>query len=1241
MTMRFFNYAIPLLSLLTFSQDNVNAQDKPAPLPLMIPPSPNAAALGEYGKVPVGLFTGTIQQNIPLYTIETGGFSFPLSLNYQSNGVKVTDVGSNVGLGWTLDAGGIITRTVNDETDEYGSTQTSLPTVDFNTQQMSDYLKQATSDNNWDSEPDLFAFNFAGYSGKFYLSGAPGNMQAVLIAPTALKISFLPNFYSNSLDGEQIVITDPAGIVYTFGGSGANAIEESNSKTYGSGGPNDNPQSKIVKTAWNLTKIKLVNGDEIKFTYAYKSLRYDGGISQTIPAAISFKPSTGFYVENAIHTLPKVTSVNIQSCKLTEINWKNGKVALTYSLRFTGGLTDFEKIDNLSIYSKNGTTLTMLKQYGFSYQTVNTGYPNPDNLNGNYIDASRRLFLSALIAKSSDGTELNRYSFDYFNPDQLPNRLSYAQDYWGHFNGKSNPDLVTNDVYKYNPDYYQSTGVFSQDMIKQLFKNVGGDKNADEQFAIKGMLQKVTYPTGGYSTFEYESHTTGKMEDVYPAKTEVYLHQSDPATGAEVTSYTTGVIPFTQQAVELFPGVSGNDCIKDANQVNYEIKFIDLTTNTAVPIKVFDGVDTVVSPTPYRVVWNDIYVLHKKYFFTFVKGKTYNISSSLLRGACASAYGQLKLSFYAQNITQQWINRPVGGVRIKRISTSDLTGNTQVKRYHYGSDLNNLDRSTGKIRLVEPGINYFESLSLVQNNGVSEELRILKVHLHSAPLHDLNDAQGYHISYSTVIEINGNNMEGGAIVHNFNSVMEVPPIHYRDPVMGTPFENVFGNGEEVKTTIYKNVGTFVRVSETNRTYTNDNRIATSVAAFRATKRSLSYINSAETYNLSIYSIKSQWRHLSSSSEIMFDQSGNNGSTISHFYDYHSPVHLQLTATSTVLENAGTSNQRGIYVRSFYPTDYSFPGTLTPTASVIKSMAQDKHIWNSPIEQLKYTVIGGSFRLINSSLSTYKLNGGSIAKDKDYAMKFNNSTIYQDLISVTPASINSSGQFVYDSHYEQLNAYNRYDAANNLLELTDRNATSCVILQPNTETTWAKVENCTYGSAAYSSFEQNNSISSAFTNWNYNVANIIGAFYQSGTRSYNLNGANITTIQSLSSSQKYKVSLWRKIGSGSTLAFTAGSTLTQTLGPQRNEWQYIEATFTGASSLTISGNYIIDELRLHPVNARMTSFVYKDGVGVTSQCNENNQHTFFEYDEFNRLKMIKDQDGNILKKNQYKYQYIQN
>ncbi|HLZ88470.1 MAG TPA: hypothetical protein VKQ52_14540, partial [Puia sp.] len=54
--------------------------------------SPNAAALGKYGELPVSYYTGIPNINIPLYEIKTGSLDLPISLSYHAGGIKVEEI---------------------------------------------------------------------------------------------------------------------------------------------------------------------------------------------------------------------------------------------------------------------------------------------------------------------------------------------------------------------------------------------------------------------------------------------------------------------------------------------------------------------------------------------------------------------------------------------------------------------------------------------------------------------------------------------------------------------------------------------------------------------------------------------------------------------------------------------------------------------------------------------------------------------------------------------------------------------------------------------------------------------------------------------------------------------------------------------------------------------------------------------------------------------------------------------
>jgi len=53
-------------------------------------------------------------------------------------------------------------------------------------------------------------------------------------------------------------------------------------------------------------------------------------------------------------------------------------------------------------------------------------------------------------------------------------------------------------------------------------------------------------------------------------------------------------------------------------------------------------------------------------------------------------------------------------------------------------------------------------------------------------------------------------------------------------------------------------------------------------------------------------------------------------------------------------------------------------------------------------------------------------------------------------------------------------------------------------------------------------------------------------------------------------------------------------------------------------------------------AQVITYTYKPFQGITSQTDARGRKSFYEYDDFNRLKIVKDHDGNILKTYSYNY-----
>ena len=79
----------------------------------ILPASPDVSALLKYIKTPVNYYTGIPDISIPLYTIQEGNLELPIVLRYHAGGIKVSEISSWVGAGWTLDVGGFVGHEVN------------------------------------------------------------------------------------------------------------------------------------------------------------------------------------------------------------------------------------------------------------------------------------------------------------------------------------------------------------------------------------------------------------------------------------------------------------------------------------------------------------------------------------------------------------------------------------------------------------------------------------------------------------------------------------------------------------------------------------------------------------------------------------------------------------------------------------------------------------------------------------------------------------------------------------------------------------------------------------------------------------------------------------------------------------------------------------------------------------------------------------------------------------------------
>ena len=176
-------FLLPLMVM--FSQDPTSSFPRSA-----IPPSPDAASLGKYGDIPVSLYTGLTEISIPILQISGRSLHLPVSLSYHAAGIKVDDVAGWTGLGWSLNAGGMISKIPKGIPDDEanGFLMYDVPELSELVFDQTFYEDVATGQR--DTESDVYHYNFNGYSGKFFFD-RDKNVQ--LIEEVPLKITYVPS----------------------------------------------------------------------------------------------------------------------------------------------------------------------------------------------------------------------------------------------------------------------------------------------------------------------------------------------------------------------------------------------------------------------------------------------------------------------------------------------------------------------------------------------------------------------------------------------------------------------------------------------------------------------------------------------------------------------------------------------------------------------------------------------------------------------------------------------------------------------------------------------------------------------------------------------------------------------------------------------------------------------------------------------------------------------------------------
>jgi hypothetical protein len=82
------------------------------------PKTPEVAAMQQFVDVPMSYFTGQPDITVPLVALVSKSLPVNITLAYQGGGIKADQQTGIVGLGWSLQYGGMISRTIRGNPDE-------------------------------------------------------------------------------------------------------------------------------------------------------------------------------------------------------------------------------------------------------------------------------------------------------------------------------------------------------------------------------------------------------------------------------------------------------------------------------------------------------------------------------------------------------------------------------------------------------------------------------------------------------------------------------------------------------------------------------------------------------------------------------------------------------------------------------------------------------------------------------------------------------------------------------------------------------------------------------------------------------------------------------------------------------------------------------------------------------------------------------------------------------------------
>ncbi|TAN15355.1 MAG: hypothetical protein EPN37_09550 [Chitinophagaceae bacterium] len=1216
-------------------------------------PTALAGVLAHEASAQVNLQTGSAVFSLPLFNWQDNEsrLTTVIALDYNSgNGLKVDETASDEGQGWSLVAGGAITRLQVGEPDDqkayYKGIQSGAKEQDGDiTKYPAGYLYAPVSASMGcpnaltkyplykakntlykqhniiaeDREQDYFTFQFNGKAGLFVLD--PSTNTGISLGDSKMKISFQTDttMATGNYNGIRTTITsftiqDVDGLIYKFTEHGMTKTLQQrfcnadatrpltqptfkDSRVYDQAGfVNDslliNPW---VINSWYLKEIDdPFTGRKVVFNYIIRNVDNNADIS------IATNQGNESYV-----LLSRRTSIATQP-EISSITYPDGhNVIFNYS--------PAERADMPGEYPLASMDITYNGRYLSEYD-LKTSYFISKRYGIPVSDDEQRVARLCLRSVTKVGVDLEAssppYLFDYYmgNADSaddfVPPPFFYAKDVWGYFNG--NNSVAWNGAAI--PLNIPITGLNYNELKGLCFLNQntsGVVLNPKPDYAENGLLNQIIYPTGGTLTYQYSQNygvLTPGGSDVMVGG--VHVSETLSTDGGYAHGCNNPVVTHYNYDLNG-PGSASSlwGLEMPVNTISEDVKYI---------------------PEDKKWDWWTASCYYK-YQFPGILSQDQSINFSFLQKAMESL-------------------SPVFGVASYIGDAMDIA--TVV------------GPSTGAGAIVAVVVDVIGAVTDLYFTCWKSATQDFNTTIYYNT--NLNDVSPLPQQFKRVEVVEGNG-EDGKTVQTFTNGDDYPlwiPAGDDSILSAAQRFAPWAYGLPKLTTVYDSAGNIVTQTQNvyDTIYAKEELQAYCSSRQPMDSRSLQpEATPAECPVLSckcevLQSHSERYPYWSSPSKTP----GDGGYDDSSSYSTHTrpdtlnvaiyPVYsgrVQLDTTYVRTYHIGNPSQ---YVQTMtayaYNTYYNYEVNQITTRQSDGDMNYKYIRYSSDYNNgsILSTLVNNNLVSVPVETNTSVMKAGQSTLQylgehvTEYTQLANGNIVPSDVLEQRLSAPSSTmplygGPGSNISNYHVVRAYTYDDSGDVIGEQDEGMHVLTNIYGYNNKYIIASVINTNplTDKPAYTSFED-----AGLGGWTLSgTANYVNGTAITGTRSLSLSSGNSLTAP-LNTAKAYTLSFW---ATGS-VTVSGGATQVKST-PTLNGFTYHEYSIAqGTSGVSVSGSGDMDELRLYPQDARMSTVTYDPLIGKTSTCDESSRINYYTYDSLGRMQFIKDENGNILKAYEY-------